>query len=76
MTVILRPHVGQKRGGSRARSHPEHSVVERPHPVQWDDAAVSPVFDTQIAALRAPMGMRRSSSIWMSSLAERPSVVR
>ena len=30
----------------------------------------------QMAAVRAPMGMRRSSSIWRSSSAERPSVVR
>ena len=34
VTVIRRPHSGQKRGGSSARPHPGHSVLGRPQPVQ------------------------------------------
>ena len=34
VTVIRRPHSGQKRGGSSARPHPGHSVEGLPQPVQ------------------------------------------
>ena len=82
------PHSGQKRGGSSARPHPGHSVPGLPQPVQWvvavDTGITSAVVRAndrdraraQMAAVRAPIGMRRSSSICMSSSAERPRVVR
>jgi hypothetical protein len=35
VTVIRRPHSGQKRGGSNARPQPGHSVEGLPQPVQW-----------------------------------------
>jgi hypothetical protein len=34
VTVMRRPHRGQKRGGSKARPHPAHSVDGLPQPVQ------------------------------------------
>jgi hypothetical protein len=33
-TAMRRPQSGQKRGGSRSRPHPGHSVVDRPQLVQ------------------------------------------
>jgi hypothetical protein len=41
VTVIRRPHSGQKRGGSNARPQPGHSVVGLPQPVQWVVAVVT-----------------------------------
>jgi hypothetical protein len=35
LTVMRRPHSGQKRGGSSARPQPGHSLVGLPQPVQW-----------------------------------------
>jgi hypothetical protein len=60
-------------------------VVGFPQPVQCvvterasgdGQMAVGQMAAYQMAAVRAPMGMRKSSSIWRSSSAERPSVVR
>jgi hypothetical protein len=55
------------------------SVRSRRGPLGQDRRADGDWTDgdgSQMAAVRAPMGMRRSSSIWRSSSAERPSVVR
>jgi hypothetical protein len=35
VTVKRRPHSGQKRGGSSARSQPAHSASDLPQPVQY-----------------------------------------
>ncbi len=72
---------GAEAGGSSARRIQDIGSDGRPQPVQWGITGSDGVTGwtgavRQMAAVRAPMGMRRSSSIWMSSSAERPRVVR
>lgn len=83
VTASRRPQDGQWRGGSSGRPQPGHSVDGRPQPTQWTvggpapgPATATPGRADQMAALKAPTGIRRSASICRSSSGDRPRVVR